>query len=164
VSAQRGDPAPPFDLPLVGGGYRGLTDIVEPGGGVLLFFKSSCATCKLILPRLGPLAAALEREKRLFLLVGQEEESAAKAFLAEQGIAGRAAWESAPYPTSVDYDIQSVPTLLVVDGAGVVAERHEGFVKQEYLDLGIALEQALALGDAPTVLDRPDDLPDFKPG
>jgi thiol-disulfide isomerase/thioredoxin len=164
MSAKRGDAAPPFDLPLVGGGYRGLADVVEPGGGVLLFFKSTCATCKLILPRLGPLAKAMEREKRLFLLVGQEEEADARTFLLEQGVAGTAAWDAPPHPVSAGYAIQTVPTLLVVDGAGVIAERHEGFVKQEYLDLGVALEQALAMGDAPTVLDRPEDLPAFKPG
>lgn len=164
MSAKRGDPAPSFDVSLVGGGYRGLADLVDPGGGVLLFFKSSCPTCQLLLPRLGPLAKTMARESRLFLLVAQEEEAGARAFRAERGIEGALAWEAPPYPASIDYDIQTVPTIVVVDGAGIVAERHEGFVKREYLDLGAALERALALGDAPEVLDRPDELPDFKPG
>jgi peroxiredoxin len=163
-AAGPGDPAPSFDLPLVGGGYRGLPDLIEPGGGALLFFKASCATCRLILPRLRPLAEALEREGRLFLAVGQEDEAGARAFRAEHALPYRVAWETAPYAVSAAYGVTTVPTLLLVDGAGVVAERLEGFVKREYLALGAGAEQALALGDAPAVLDGAADLPDLKPG
>jgi hypothetical protein len=54
--------------------------------------------------------------------------------------------------------------LIVIDGAGRIAERAEGFIKSEILALGPAAEQALALGDIPPVLDRPDELPELKPG
>jgi hypothetical protein len=40
----------------------------------------------------------------------------------------------------------------------------EGFLKSEYEALGEALEQALALGSAPPVLDRPEELPQVRPG
>jgi thiol-disulfide isomerase/thioredoxin len=160
----RGEPAPALDVPLLGGGFRGLADLVEPGGGVLLFFKSTCETCRLVLPRLNPLARALAREERLFLAVAQEDEEGARAFRDERGLDYLVAWERAPYAASTVYGITTVPTLLIVDGAGIVAERLEGFVKREYLALGVAAEQALALGDAPAVLERPEDLPDLKPG
>ncbi len=156
--------APAFDASLVGGGFRGLADLVEPGGGVLLFVKASCETCGLLAPRLHPLAKALERESRLFLAVVQEDEEGARAVRDAWALAYPTAWETAPYAASRAYDVTVVPTLLIVDGAGIVAERLEGFVKAEYLALGVAAEQALALGDAPTVLDRPDELPSVKPG
>jgi len=164
VSAKPGDPAPPLDVALVGGGFRGLPDIVEPGGGIVLFFKSDCETSRLVVPRLGPLARALDAEGRLFLAVAQEDESGAKAFREALGVPGTLGRDAAPYGTSAGYDVQSVPTLFVIDGAGVIAERVEGFVKREYLALGEAIEQALALGDVPPVLERAEDLPEFKPG
>jgi len=164
VSALPGSPAPAFHVALVGGGFRGLADIVEPGGGIVLFFKSDCEASRLVASHLGPLARALEREGRLFLAVAQEEEAGARAFRDEHGTAGLLAWERAPYHASADYGVETVPALLVIDGAGIVAERVEGFVKREYLGLGEAVEQALALGDVPPILEHPDELPDIKPG
>ena len=164
MSANPGDAAPPFDLALPGGGFRGLADIVEPGGGILVFFKSSCETSRLILPRLGPLAKALGNEGMLFLSVAQEDEGGALQFERELGVPGTLVWEDAPYPISAAYEVRVVPTLFVVDGAGIIAERIEGFVKREYLALGAAVEQALALGDIPPVLERPEELPELKPG
>lgn len=164
TTARPGSPAPAFDVPPIGGGFRGLADLVEPGGGVLVFFKSTCETCRLVLPRLAPLAQALEREERLFLAVAQEDEAAARATRDDWGLAYPVGWERDPYAASTAYAITTVPTLLIVDGAGIVAERLEGFVKAEYLALGAAAEQALALGDAPAVLERPEELPNMKPG
>ncbi|HEX7078237.1 MAG TPA: TlpA disulfide reductase family protein [Candidatus Eisenbacteria bacterium] len=159
-----GERAPEFGLPILAGGFRSLPDLVEPGGGVLVFFKTECATSELVVPRLAPLARALEAEERLFLAVAQDDPATARAFARAHGIAFPLATEAAPYAVSSAYGVATVPTLFVIDGAGVVAERVEGFVKSEYLALGPALERALALGDVPPVLERPDELPGVKPG
>ena len=156
--------APDFDLPIVGGGYRGLRDVVEPGGGIVVFFKDSCAASQLLLSHLNSLARALEREERLFLAIAQEDEATTRAFRDAYGLTFAVASENAPYDASVEYGVINVPTLFVIDGAGVIAERVEGFVKSEYLALGPAIEQALALGDVPPVLDSPESMPDLKPG
>ncbi len=164
AAALPGARAPEFNLPLVGGGYRGLSDLVEPGGGVIVFFKDGCPGSDLVLPRLNSLAEALAAEDRLLLAVAQEGEGEARAFRDRHGLRFPIAWEAAPYAASAAYGVRTVPTLVVVDGAGVVAERVEGFVKSEYLALGEGLEQALALGRTPPVLDRPEELPQIKPG
>ncbi|MGE5176593.1 MAG: peroxiredoxin family protein [Hyphomicrobiales bacterium] len=164
MSASVGGPAPDFGLPILGGGFRSLPDLVEPGGGVLVFFKSDCETSALVLPRLAPLARALAREERLFLAVAQDDPATARAFAREHGIDFAVATEGDPYAVSREYGVVTVPSLFVVDGAGLVAERLEGFLKSEYLALGPAIEQALALGDVPPVLEQPDDLPGLKPG
>ena len=156
--------APDFDLPIVGGGYRGLRDVVEPGGGIVVFFKESCPTSQLLLSHLNTLAHALEREDRLLLAVAQEDEAVARAFRDENGLTFAVASEAPPFDASVEYGVLNVPTLFVIDGAGVIAERVVGFVKAEYLALGPAIEQALALGDVPPVLDSPETMPDLKPG
>ena len=156
--------APEFHVPLVGGGFRGLADLVEPGGGIVLFVKSDCPSSRLVASHIGPLARALEKEGRLFLAVVQESEKGAAAFRADGGVPGVLAYDDAPHAASLDFDITTVPTLLVVDGAGIVAERIEGFVKRDYTTLGETVEQALALGDVPPVLERLEELPEIKPG
>jgi peroxiredoxin len=159
-----GAAAPDFDLPLEGGGYRELRDVVHPGGGIVVFFKTECATSALLLSRIGPLAGALEAEDRLFLAVAQNEAPEVARFRQERGLLFPFACEKEPYPASRAYGVVTVPTLFVIDGAGRIAERVEGFVKSEVLALGPAVEQALALGDVPPVLDRPEELPELKPG
>jgi peroxiredoxin len=156
--------APDFNLPLVGGGYRGLNDLLDPGGGVLVFFKEDCPASELVVPRLGPLAKALREEDRFFLAIAEDEEETARAFRDRHGLTLPLAWQAPPYPASQAYQIVTVPALFVIDGTGIIAERVEGFIKSEYLALGEALEQALALGSAPPVLDRPEDLPLLRPG
>ncbi len=162
--AKPGTKAPGFNLPLVGGGYRGLRDLLDPGGGVLVFFKEDCPASELVVPRLGPLADALQREERFFLAIAEDPEDAARAFRDRNGIRFPIAWEAPPYPASVDYAIGTVPALFVVDGAGFIAERVEGFIKAEYEALGATIEQALALGASPRILERPEELPVLKPG
>jgi len=159
-----GAKAPDFDLPLEGGGYRELRDVVHPGGGIVVFFKTECETSVMLLSHIWPLARALEKEDRLFLAVAQDDAPEVAAFKRERGIGFPIALEKPPYPASSAYDVRTVPTLFVIDGAGMIAERVEGFVKSEVLALGAAVEQALALGDVPPVLDHPDELPALRPG
>jgi peroxiredoxin len=156
--------APDFDVRVLGGGYRELRDLVHPGGGIVVFFKTECETSALLLSRIGPLADALAREERVFLAVAQNGEAEVRAFLEERPLRFPIACENPPYPASRAYAVITVPTLFVIDGAGRIAERVEGFVKSEVLALGPAAEQALALGDIPPVLERPDELPELKPG
>lgn len=149
---------------MIGGGYRGRRDIVEPGGGVIVFFRSDCPASEILVPRLNALARALELEDRLFIGIAEEGEVSARAFHSDHALGFPVAYDAAPHATTRDYGITTLPTLLVVDGMGIVAERLQGFIKADYLSLGPAIEQALALGNTPPMLDRPEDLPDIKPG
>jgi hypothetical protein len=159
-----GTVAPDFDVRLLDGGYRELRDLVHPGGGIVIFFKTECEASGLLLERIGPLAAALAREERVFLAVAQNAAGEARAFAEQRRITVPIACENPPYPASRAYAVVTVPTLILVDGAGKIAERLEGFVKSELLALGPAAEQALALGDIPSVLERPEELPEIRPG
>jgi peroxiredoxin len=158
-----GAKAPDFNLPLIGGGYRGLRDLLDPGGGVLVFFKEDCHASELVVSRLGRLARA-PSEDRFFLAIAEDPEETARAFRDRHGLSLPMAWQAPPYAASRAYEIVTVPALFVVDGAGAIAERVEGFIKSEYEALGEAMEQALALGAAPPVLDRPEELPLLRPG
>ena len=156
--------APDFNLPVLGGGYRGLQDLLDPGGGILVFFKEECATSEMVVPRLAPLAKAMEKEDRFFLAIAEDDEETARAFRDKHKLVFPLAWQAAPYHASRAYRITTVPTVVVVDGTGIIAERVEGFIKWEYVALGEAVEQALALGAAPPILERPEELPGLRPG
>lgn len=156
--------APDFDLPALGGGYQELRDVVHPGGGIVVFFKTECTTSALLLSHIGPLADAVEKEERLFVAVAQSSEEEARKFREEHGLRFPIACDKPPYAASRAYAVVTVPTLFVIDGTGRIAERIEGFVKSEVLALGPTVEQALALGDIPPVLERPDEMPELKPG
>jgi hypothetical protein len=114
--------------------------------------------------RIGPLAKALAREDRFFLAIAEDSEEVTRAFRDRFGLVFPLAWQAPPYHASKAYDISAVPALFVVDGTGLIAERLEGFIKSEYEALSEAVEQALALGSAPPVLDRPEELPLLRPG
>jgi peroxiredoxin len=156
--------APDFDVPALGGGYRELRDVVHPGGGIVIFFKTECETSALLLSHIGPLADAVEKEERLFLAVAQNSDEEARKFRDELGLRFPVACDKPPHAASRAYAVVTVPTLFVIDGAGRIAERVEGFIKSEVLALGAAVEQALALGDIPPVLEHADELPELKPG
>jgi peroxiredoxin len=156
--------APDFDVRLLEGGYQELRDLVQPGGGIVVFFKTECETSALLLEHIGPLAEALAREDRVFFALAQNPADEVRAFREQHRITFPLACEGPPYTASRAYSVVTVPTLIVIDGAGRIAERVEGFIKSEVLALGPAVEQALALGDIPPVLDRPDELPELKPG
>lgn len=156
--------APDFDVRLLDGDYRELRDLVHPGGGIVVFFKTECETSALLLRHIGPLADSLAREERVFLAVAQNDEAEVRAFRDQHRIAFPLACERPPYAASLAYGVRTVPTLIVIDGTGRIAERTEGFLKSEILALGPAVEQALALGDIPPVLDRPAEMPELRPG
>src|SRR5258705_3129834 len=124
--------APDFNLPLVGGGYRSLHDLLDPGGGILVFFKEECATSEMVVSRLGSLAKALEREDRFFLAIAEDDEETAGAFPDKHKLVFLLAWQSAPYHAAPAFRITTVPTILFVEGNRVIAERWEGFIQTDY--------------------------------
>jgi len=163
-AAAVGARAPDFDVPLVGGGRIVRDDLVRAGGGVLLFVKGDCPASELVASRVWPLVRALARGDRPFLAVFQGEEGAARDFRAALGVSLPLAHEAAPFAVSRAYEVNVVPTLFVLDGAGSIAGRLEGFHRSEYIALGASLQRALALGGQPPVLDRPEELPEVRPG
>lgn len=125
--APRG-PAPDFALPIVHGGEPGgrlrLSD--QRGKVVLLdFWASWCRPCRQQLPAL---AAVARRSGDRVVVVGvatSDDAASVRAFLRE---------ESPPYPSVHDergevaseYDVDSLPTLVVVSPSGDVVAVERG--------------------------------------
>ena len=129
---------------------------------VLAFFKSTCPTCRLSFP----VYARLERaygDAIPIVAIAQDPLDVARRWLDERGFAGPAVDDArTTYAVSRAYEIDSVPTLVLVRD-GTVTATTEGWDRDE----ANAWAQRLAevTGHDPIVVSTPDDgLPDFKPG
>ena len=126
----------------------------EHGGKPLLLivFHSGCPWCRIELPKLSEMFArhAEVGVQLLGIAVGQDTPESAAAFAQELELS---------FPVGVDtrgemrqaYPLGRVPTVLVIDRAGVILRAYEGWAEQ----LPGIVEQALLS------VARGDELPDY---
>src|SRR5262245_54216452 len=103
-----GDPAPAIDGVAFGDGPVGL-----------FFYKVTCPVCRLAAPTMAPLHAAFPGR---VVGVGQDPTAELDRFADETGMGIDSVEDAPPYAASRAYDLASVPTLVLVDGDGTVAD------------------------------------------
>ena len=119
---------------------------------VLVFFETDCPTCQLALPYLN----ALNGHSIQVLGISQDTEPATREFVRQLQIA---------FPVKIDdglklsrvYDLQSVPTIFLVDEGGRILHSIVGFDKAAFNEL------ATTVGHAPIAPEH-DGAPPWKPG
>lgn len=157
-----GAPAPPFTLNDGAGAARSLSDLTASGPALLTFFKTSCPTCRMAMP----VIAELERRYGdVIPVVGvtQTEMGKTLAWLADMGFAGAVLDdETGRYAVSRAFDIQSVPTLVLVEG-GTVAGASEAWDRDRMNQWAADLGARTGRGTSP-VSTEGDGRPVFKPG
>jgi hypothetical protein len=142
-----GSPAPPV--------------VAAPAGPhALVFYKVTCPTCQMAAPAFDRLAAA---SGGAVLGIGQDPADRLAAFGREFGASFPSEPDLAPYPVSEAYGIEHVPTLVVVDGDGRVADVVESWDREGANRAGAALGGLLGREPIP-VSDPGDGLPAFRPG
>lgn len=157
-----GAAAPSFKLLDAGGTPRSLAELTAGGPALLVFFKTSCPTCRLAFPVIG------ELERRYgdaapVVAVTQTDLATTTAWLAEHGFAGPVLDdERARFQVSNAYEVRSVPTLILVADGRVVATS-EGWDRDRMnrwaADLGAATGR-----ESPPVSVEGDGRPVYKPG
>jgi thiol-disulfide isomerase/thioredoxin len=114
-----GAPAPDFTLPVLSG------PPIERKGRVVIvdFWASWCGPCTFAMPRL----VALGHKYKELRIVGisSEDEADIKKFVAENGIDYTIAHDAGDV-VSGRYFVTGLPTLVIVDKAGVVRYVHAG--------------------------------------
>ncbi len=142
--------AAPFELSDAQGERRAI-----PHGRaqVVCFAKQDCPTCEMVAPLLRELA-----ESRVWVVA--QDPDGGKA-LAEGDLAGVVVMDDSDLHASYDSGVETVPTLLLVDGKGNEVSRAVGFVRSEWQEL-VAEYGRLVGEDLPT-LDW-EGYPEIRPG
>lgn len=146
-------------LPLAGGGRF---DLQREGSRLLVVYKESCPTCRLLLP-------VLEEVYRLsgrvlpVLLVSQDDSRATAATAMALGISMPVLLDAPAYELSCTIGLAGVPVSVLLDSGGL-GEPVEGFDRVAIRDLAASAATAQGLDrDILSPFDS-DDLPDFRPG
>ena len=140
------------------------TNITLPNAAtptLLAFFETDCPTCRLTFPYLNRLAQRLGTAARI-IGISQDDAAATRAFVEQLQVSFPVALDEG-WQVSRAYDPLAVPTLFLMDGAGVVLRTLTAFDKAELNELTAAL--CTAVGVEPFVLAEAfDGNPATKPG
>ncbi|HLY48572.1 MAG TPA: TlpA disulfide reductase family protein [Solirubrobacteraceae bacterium] len=152
--------APDFELPSVAGPRIGLAELRSRGPVLLVFVAEECPTSLMTLRRLGPLVDVLARAGVAVVAIFEDALDVAARTARRAEFPGRVLAEPAPYEISRAYELQSVPTTVLVDADGHVAGRVVGW-QAEALDELIGQACARVGASALHVTAEP---PQVKPG
>jgi thiol-disulfide isomerase/thioredoxin len=130
------------------------------GPHAILFYKVTCPTCQVAAPAFQRLAEAY---RGAVAGLGQDPRDRLEGFSREFGMPLPSEPDLAPYPVSEAYGIEHVPTLVVVDAGGQIADVVESWDREGVNRASAAL--AGLLGTDPVVVSEAGDgLPEFRPG
>ncbi|MFP6599944.1 MAG: redoxin domain-containing protein [Deltaproteobacteria bacterium] len=146
-------------IELAGGGHF---DLQGADPSLLVVYKSSCPTCRLLLPLIEESYRRSGTELAVFL-VSQDDRETTAAFIDELGLTVPVLLDAPGYGLSVRVGLPGVPMTVRAE-AGQLGEPIEGFDRMAIRELAAGLAAAGGLPeDLVAPFDAPD-LPDFRPG
>ena len=155
--------APGFSLPDERGSSVTRDDVVGDLGALLVFFKTTCPTCRLALPVYGRLHDEYGDAVPV-VAIAQDPAVVARAWLDERGFRGRVLDDAAGgYAVSEAYDVAVVPTFVFVDAARRIGHTTRAWERDAANDWARRLA-TLAARPAIVVSTPDDGLPVLKPG
>ena len=154
------DIAPDFSLPRLANGKERLYSD-DARLTVLVFYKFSCPTCQLALPYINKIYEAYRNDVR-FLAIAQDGPEKTQQFITDYGLTLPVLLDESPYPVSRQYQLVSVPSILLINPDHTIRYSGEGFVKQELLNLADVLAEKS--GKPQIELFGSESVPEFKPG
>ena len=154
-----GDKAPDFSLKVCPEGSLNTASI--EGHRLLVFYKVSCPTCQLTLPFVEKLYKYYG-DAVSFVGVSQDNCTNTLNFMREYGLTFTQVSDDPEYRVSIEYDVQVVPTLYLIDPMGEVSFVEESFVRSSLESLNEEL--ARIAGREVNPLFEDVSVPPFKAG
>jgi len=122
-----GREAPAFALTNLDGEDVSLASHAGDEVVVLDFWATWCGPCRMSMPKVDEAKQALEGEPVVFYAVNvQEPQAAVEAFLDETGLDLDVLLDSGG-TAAVDYLVQGIPVMMVIDRDGIIREVVEGY-------------------------------------
>jgi len=147
-------------MPIAPGAVAPLHDSSRPT--LYAFFKHNCPTCQVAFPVIGELERRYGDAVEV-VAVAQDAPEIARPWLDDKGFAGRAVDDSSGYTMSLAYEIDSVPTLVLVNDDGTVVSTSESWDRDRYNQWAHDLGERTGRTTDP-VSTEADGRPAFKPG
>ncbi len=152
--------APEFELPSVSGSPLSLAGLLAGGPAVVLFVTEDCPTCAMTLRRLAAPAQALGGAGVSVAAVFEDPLEVAARTARRAGFGGIVLSEPAPYEVSGAYQLQSVPTTVLIGADGSLLARVVGWDREGLEELLARAGRAAGVA-APSLT---DEHPECKPG
>ncbi len=158
TTLQRGDRAPL----LVGLTLDGQPYLEQPEGSmtVLIFFKESCPTCRLILPRLENLYRVYPPSEWRLIGIGQDTPQVLQQLAREFHLSFPILADH-QFASSLNYRLTHVPTIFIIDPEGQIDRIIVGFVRDDLEEISRQVARKL---NAPFHPITRDEDPSFRPG
>jgi peroxiredoxin len=154
--------APHFTLLGTDGKEYRLPNSVEGQPSLLVFFKTTCATCDLAFPYINRLREAYPEGWHLWA-IAQDPPAVASEYARKHGISYPVLVDAPDYTVSRLYDPAATPTLFLNDDRGRSVYATHGFLKDDLNELSRLLAEAVA--EEPVIIAPANDgQPAFKPG
>ncbi len=159
-----GAKAPEFDLKTLDGKRFSLSDELERGPVVLVFFKVSCPTCQYALPFYERLYKAYGRSAVTLVGISQNDAKETAAFNKEFGVTFPVLLDDTrSYPSSNAYGLTNVPTIFWIAQDREIEVSSVGWLKADFEAINRRMAEAGKA--APAVVFKPgEDVRDFRAG
>jgi peroxiredoxin len=154
--------APHFTLLGIDGQEYSLPRDAAGKPMLIVFFKTSCATCDVAFPYINRLRETYPDGWNLWA-IGQDPPAKASGYSRAHGIGYPVLIDAPDYTVSRLYDPPATPTLFLTDSRGRLVYSTYGFSKDDLNELAALV--ARSLDAEPAVIAPADDGgPAFKPG
>ena len=137
-----------------------VPDAGPTGPHALVFYKVTCPTCQMAAPAFDRFATA---HPGAFVGVGQDPPALLERFADEHGAGFPSVSDPEPYAISDAFDIEHVPTLVILDADRIVRDVVESWDREGTNRAARVLAELLGT-DAVGVSGVEDGLPAFRPG
>jgi len=126
-----GASAPEFELKTADGELRRLSEALQQGPVVLVFYKASCGTCQFTFPFIQQIYSKVGSVAPWTLWgISEDDFDETRAFARQNGITFDLLVDEHPYPVSAAYGLHNVPAIFIVQSDGSVSLSDFGFSKE----------------------------------